>query len=135
PFALSKVVVSVWFKCLSLLSDAWQGCCTGLFPCLRANLGNIARLRPRQRSACRRVLCSFGGPASVAALDDLFRDVRGDLLVLLELHRVRGTSLGRGSQIGRVAEHFAQRDEGLDRQGIAALVLSLHLAAPSRKVA
>src|ERR1700761_6505004 len=131
PFRLSKVGGSVWFKCLNFLSGAWQR----VFPCLRANLRNIARFDPWWLSAPDSAL--RGGPSRVARArrDDLFSDVRGNFLVLLELHRVRRAALRRGSQIGCVAEHFAERDMRLDRQGVAALVLSLHLAAPPREVA
>src|SRR6201996_5623220 len=122
---------SVWVKCLTFLSDAWQR----FFPCLRANLRNIARFDRWWLSAPESALRS--GPCRVARAgrDDLFSDVRGNFLVLLELHRVRRAALRRGSQIGRVAEHFAERDEGLDGQRVAALVLTLHLAAPPRKIA
>src|ERR1700744_2802144 len=124
PFRLSKVGVSVWFKCLTFLSGAWQR----TFPCLRANLRNIARFDPRWLCAPESALRSGPSRVARAGCDDLFSDVRGNFLVLLELHRVRRTALRRGSQIGRVAEHFAERHVCLDRQGVTALVLTLHLA-------
>src|SRR5581483_2238111 len=43
-------------------------------------------------------------------LDDLLREVRGDLLVALELHRVLALAAGQGPQVGRVGEHLRHRD-------------------------
>src|SRR5690606_19879590 len=40
--------------------------------------------------------------------DDLVFDVARDLLVLRELHRVRGASLSLTAQVGGVAEHLGQ---------------------------
>src|SRR3954451_24371834 len=57
-----------------------------------------------------RSVCLGGGGSSAAAFDDLLRDVRRDLVVAVELHRVRRASLGVGPQVGRVAEHLRQRD-------------------------
>src|SRR4051794_39092811 len=50
-----------------------------------------------------------------AVLDDRLGDVRGDLVVALELHRVRRTALRVGAQVGGVAEHLAERHVGRDR--------------------
>src|SRR3954452_15925878 len=73
----------------------------GCSPCGRS-LRNLSNQAPRWRAG----LCGDGLPG--ALLDDLLGDVRRDLLVGLELHRVVGPPLGVGAQVGRVAEHLAQ---------------------------
>src|SRR6059058_5118005 len=67
----------------------------------------------------------FGRPA----LDDRFSDVRGDLLVAVELHREAGAALRGRADVGGVAEHLAERDVGVDRDRVSARLLALHLAA------
>src|SRR3954469_15631697 len=70
-----------------------------------------------------------------AVLDDLLGDVGRDLVVALELHRVRRAPLRVGAQVGRVAEHLAERDVGADRQRVAAPLLALEAPAPAAEVA
>src|SRR5665811_1274920 len=41
-------------------------------------------------------------------LDDLFRDILGNLGVGVELHRVVGTTLSLGPQVANVSEHLGQ---------------------------
>src|SRR5437763_16922888 len=85
-----------------------------------ANPGNLAQL---------------GGDRSpLAGLDDLLGDVRGDLVVALELHRVRGPALRDRSQVGRVAEHLRHRAERADHHGVAPGLLPLDLAAAAHEV-
>src|SRR3954470_6447352 len=78
---------------------------------------------------------SRGNGLARAVLDDLLRDVGRDLVVALELHRVGGTALRVGAQVGRVAEHLAERDVGADRQRVAAPLLALQAPAPAAEVA
>src|ERR671915_1990225 len=47
-------------------------------------------------------------------LDDLLRQVRGNLLVAQELERVFALAAGQRPQVGRVAEHLRHRHLGLD---------------------
>src|SRR5215211_2661609 len=70
-----------------------------------------------------------------ALLDDLLGDVLRDFLVALELHREARAALRGGAEVGRVAEHLAERDERLDRHRFGSRLLALHLPAPPRKVA
>src|SRR4051794_3170668 len=78
---------------------------------------------------------SRGNGLARAMLDDLLGDVRRDLVVALELHGVRRAPLGVGAQVGRVAEHLAERDVGADRQRVAAPLLALQAPAPAAEVA
>src|SRR4051794_18088220 len=78
---------------------------------------------------------SRGNGLARAVLDDLLGDVRRDLVVALELHRVGRPALGVGAQVGGIAEHLAQRDVGADRQGVAAALLALQAPAPAAEVA
>src|SRR5690606_36580121 len=57
--------------------------------------------------------------------DDLLGDVRGDLFVPVELHRVGRAPLGHRAHVGRVAEHLAERHARVDRQRVAAALLAL----------
>src|ERR1700761_7460089 len=75
-----------------------------------------------------RRVCLGRGLVAAAAFDDLLRDVRRDLVVAVELHRVRGPALRVGTQVGRVAEHLRQRDLAGDRQGVAPALLALDTA-------
>src|SRR6201747_797279 len=68
-------------------------------------------------------------------LDDLLGDVRRDLVVAVELHRVARAALRVGPQVGRVAEHLAERDVGGDGQRVAAPVLALDPSAAPAEVA
>src|SRR6266851_2031817 len=52
--------------------------------------------------------------------DDLVDQALGQGLVVVELHRVAGTTLGHAAQLGGVAEHVGQRDVGVDHLGGAA---------------
>src|SRR4051794_15048817 len=78
---------------------------------------------------------SRGNGLARAVLDDLLGDVRRDLVVALELHRVGRTPLRIGPQVGGVAEHLAERDVGADRQRVAAPLLALQAPAPAAEVA
>src|SRR5580704_1000306 len=66
--------------------------------------------------------------------DDLLGDVRGNLVVALELHGVVGASLRVGAQVGCVAEHLAQGDLGGDSQRVAASLLAFHAPTPAAEV-
>src|SRR4051812_14465299 len=68
-------------------------------------------------------------------LDDLLRDVGRNLVVALELHRVGGAALSVGAQVGRVAEHLAERHVCRDRERVAAPLLALEAPAPAAEVA
>src|SRR6201747_883610 len=68
-------------------------------------------------------------------LDDFLGDVAGDLFVALELHRVIGSALRHRAQFGRVPEHFAEGHESLYGERVAALILTLNLAATTREIA
>src|SRR3954452_13661687 len=70
-----------------------------------------------------------------SAFGYLFRDVRRNLVVPVELHRVARPALSVGTQVGGVAEHRGQRDTGLDRDGVAARLLALHPSAAAGQVA
>src|SRR3954470_454928 len=78
---------------------------------------------------------SRGNGLARAVLDDLLGDVRRDLVVALELHGVGGAPLRVGAQVGRVAEHLAQRDVSADRQRVAAPLLALEAPAAPAEVA
>src|SRR4051795_5694037 len=78
---------------------------------------------------------SRGDRLAGAVLDDLLGDVGRDLVVALELHRVRRAPLRVGAQVGRVAEHLAERDVRADRQRVAAPLLALEAPAPPAEVA
>src|SRR5262245_18491272 len=52
--------------------------------------------------------------AALVLLDQLGRGLRGDRRVARELHRELGLPLARRAQLGRVAEHLAERDLGVD---------------------
>src|SRR6266511_496248 len=51
--------------------------------------------------------------------DDLARDRLWRFLVTVELHGERGATLGRGTQVGRVAEHRGERNAGANRLRIS----------------
>src|SRR6476661_7352776 len=76
-------------------------------------------------------------PASLASgfLDDLLRDVPGNLGVGVELHRVHRTTLGLGPQVANVSEHLRQRDKGADDLGTADVLHGLDLATAGVEVA
>src|SRR3954464_13921790 len=78
---------------------------------------------------------SGGNGLARAVLDDLLGDVRRDLVVTLELHRVRRAALRVGAQVGRVPEHLAERDVGADGERVAAPLLALEAPAPAAEVA
>src|SRR3954470_13203196 len=78
---------------------------------------------------------SRGNGLARAVLDDLLRDVGRDLVVALELHRVGRPALRVGAQVGRVAEHLAQRDVGGDRERVAAPLLAFEAPAAPAEVA
>ena len=54
---------------------------------------------------------------------------------MAELHRVLRTALSERTQLVHVAEHVGQRDESIDRLGIAAAVGALDLATTRVDVA
>src|SRR5918992_4220337 len=81
------------------------------------------------------ILFSGGNGLSRAVLDDLVGDVARDLLVAVELHGVVGTSLGGRPQVCRVPEHLRKRDARLDREGVAARLLTLHAPTAAGDVA
>src|ERR1035441_7640158 len=63
--------------------------------------------------------------------DDLLGDAGRNLLVGLELHGVGGASLRVGAQVGRVAEHLAQRHPCGHDKRVAAALLALDPPAPT----
>ena len=69
-------------------------------------------------------------PALGKLLLDLGRDVRRDLVIVRELHRVLRASLRERAQLVDVAEHVGERHESLDDLRVAAAVGALDLAAP-----
>src|SRR3954453_5908275 len=78
---------------------------------------------------------SRGNWLARAVLDDLLRGVGRDLVVALELHRVGRPALRVGAQVGRVAEHLAERDVGGDRERVAAPLLAFEAPAAPAEVA
>src|SRR3990170_4799913 len=77
------------------------------------------------------------GPGLLAAdlLDDLVGDVRGNLGVRVELHRVRRLTGGLGPQVANVPEHLGQGHKGVDDHVAVTLLLSLDLATARVDVA
>src|ERR1700674_1272060 len=61
---------------------------------------------------------------------DLLRDVLRYLLVVIELHGEGGAPLTHGAQRVDVTEHVGERHHCVDDIGVAAHILTLHLAAP-----
>src|SRR5215208_6848757 len=68
-------------------------------------------------------------------LDDLVGDVRGNLGVRVELHRVRRLTGGLGPQVANVPEHLGQGHKGVDDHVAVTLLLSLDLATTRVDVA
>src|SRR5918997_2252221 len=68
-------------------------------------------------------------------LDDLVGDVRGNLGVRVELHRVRRLTGGLGPQVANVPEHLGQWHESADDHVAVTLLLRLDLAAAGVDVA
>src|ERR1700722_7417672 len=58
--------------------------------------------------------------------DDLLGDRLRNLVVRMELHRVRGATLGARTQVSRVAEHIGERDQRLDDVARPLLIHALH---------
>src|SRR5699024_10764898 len=77
----------------------------------------------------------FHGAGAHALIDDLIPDVLGDLDIVAGLHGVLAAALGAGAQISGVAEHLAQRHEGVDLLGAGAGLKALDLAAAAVQVA
>src|SRR4051795_5780578 len=77
---------------------------------------------------------SRGNGLARAVLDDLLGDVRRDLVVALELHRVGRAPLRVGAQVRRVPEHLAERYVGADGERVAAPLLALEAPAPAAEV-
>src|SRR5438874_10605809 len=68
--------------------------------------------------------------------DDLLRDLRGDLVVRVQLHgAVGGAALGAGPELRGVAEELGERHQDADGLLTAALVDALDAAAARRDVA
>src|SRR3954454_15920096 len=76
--------------------------------------------------------CPASGPA---LCHELRRDVRGDLGVVAQFHRIARPTLRLRPQVGRVAEHLGERDEGADDLRRAAAVHALDLPAPAVEIA
>src|SRR4051812_39699416 len=68
-------------------------------------------------------------------LDDLLRDVPGNLGVGVELHGVDGSALRLAAQVADVAEHLRERDDGADDLGAARVLHGLDVAAAGVQVA
>src|SRR5277367_4960959 len=85
-------------------------------------------IRPRPRRLGRN---RFAGPRFY----DLLGDIRRDLFVVLELHRVVGAPLGVGAKVGRVAEHLAQRDLCGHGQRVATALLTFDASTAPAEVA
>ena len=66
---------------------------------------------------------------------DLVRDILGHLLVIGRLHGILAAALGLAAQVGRITEHFAQRDLRGDAGGAVLGLLVLDLAAAAVQVA
>src|SRR5271154_460411 len=58
----------------------------------------------------------WGGPGllPLRPSDDLLGNRLRNLVVRMELHRVRGATLGARTQVSRVAEHVGERNKRLD---------------------
>src|SRR5687768_17959959 len=82
-----------------------------------------------------RVRMNRQGLLAANLLDDLVGDVRGNLGVRVELHRVRRLPGGLGPQVANVPEHLGQGHEGGDDHVTVPLLLRLDLAAPAVDVA
>src|SRR5450756_995120 len=68
-------------------------------------------------------------------LDDLFRDVLGNLGVGVELHRVVGTTLSLGPQVANVSEHLGQWHHRANHFGAADVLHGVDLATAGVEVA
>ena len=103
--------------------------------CWSGTRSNVATRAERQAGArCRTprpqaLTCSSS--AGLGLGDHLLGDVRRDLLVALELHRVVAAAAGDRAQVGRVVEHLGHRHLGLDL-GHRALRLHAQRAAAAR---
>src|SRR5215467_2161704 len=76
------------------------------------------------------------GPCGLRLLDDLLRDVPGDLLVVGELELEVPAPARHRAEVGRVAEHLRHRHVGADHLlTVAARLGAQHLAAPAVQVA
>src|SRR4051794_35364764 len=101
--------------------------------CLLAPVPKVSICFRRTRADYQPRLRGHGLPG--ATLDHLLGDVGRHLLVGVELHRVRRAALGHRAHVGRVAEHLAQRDVGVDDLRVAALPELVHAATPAAEVA
>src|ERR671911_2851021 len=68
-------------------------------------------------------------------LDDLLRDVPGNLGIGLELHRIARPALGLAAEVPDVAEHLRQWNQRLDDPGAGTLFHGLDVAAAGVQVA
>src|SRR5579875_419284 len=59
---------------------------------------------------------------------------RGNLLIVIELHRVIGAALAKGPQLVDITKHIGERDHRTDDDRVAAHVLALNLPAPREQV-
>src|ERR671910_871227 len=93
-------------------SSCWDWClyCSGLCRC------RAGRVKPGEALL------------SPNLLDDLLRDVLGNLGVGVELHRVACPALGLAAEVPDVAEHLRQRDQRLDDAQAGTLLHGLDLA-------
>src|SRR5690606_24984668 len=81
-------------------------------------------------------LAIANSPSAALGLgDDLLRYARGDGLILVELHRVDGTTLRLGAQVGGVTEHVGERHRRLDDLEIVDHLHAADRAAPRVEVA
>src|SRR5580704_2952650 len=62
--------------------------------------------------------------------DDFLGNRLRNLVVRMELHRVRGATLGARTQVSRVAEHVGERDKRLDDVTRPLLLHALHAPPP-----
>src|SRR3954447_25259367 len=88
-----------------------------------------ARARDDPEPGWCKVLLRFALGELLAAdlLDDLLRDVPGNLGVGVELHGVDGPALRLAAQVADVAEHLRERDNGADDLGAARVLHGLDL--------
>src|SRR3990172_4344077 len=77
-------------------------------------------------------LPAYGSPRPA---DNLLGDGDGDLLVVIELHRVGRAALADRAQVGRVAEGLGEGDDRGDDAQVAALVDVQDVAAAGAYVA
>src|SRR3954466_9021303 len=105
---------------------------------LGSGLQALGRTAARDTKAERPKAESLDPRARLLSLhprDDFFAHVLRCGLVAIEVHRVGRAALRSRTQVGRVAEHFRERDPRGDDLRAAAILLRLNLAAAARQVA